>query len=102
MGGFSSGDARDLFIGGTWRASRGGQTLPVVNPATEEVVASIADADASDVHDAVQAAWAAFDAGSWSRASGDARADVLERMAALVRRDKDRLARMETTDCGKP
>ncbi|RWK68612.1 MAG: aldehyde dehydrogenase family protein, partial [Mesorhizobium sp.] len=51
-------DARnhELFINGTWRAGGGGATLPVINPATEKVFASVALATASDLDEALASA----------------------------------------------
>ncbi|HQJ35044.1 MAG TPA: aldehyde dehydrogenase family protein, partial [Rhodoglobus sp.] len=54
------GEHTDLFIGGQWRAASAAGRIDVVNPATEEVWASVPDADAADVDAAVRAARAAL------------------------------------------
>ena len=52
-----------MHINGEWVASAGGKTLPVYDPSTEEVIATVPDANAADVDRAVAAARAAFDSG---------------------------------------
>ena len=51
---------KQLFINGEWRDAAGGQTIEVVNPATEEVIAEVASAEQADVDAAVAAARAAL------------------------------------------
>ena len=53
-------DQKGLLINNEWRPSSGGQTMAVINPATEDVVAEVASADAADVDAAVKAARAAL------------------------------------------
>ena len=48
-------DHKKLLINNDWRDAAGGKTMDVVNPATEEVIATVASADKSDVDDAVAA-----------------------------------------------
>jgi len=55
---------KQLLINGEWRDASNGRTQPVVNPATEEVIAEVASATPQDVDAAVQAARAAL-AGPW-------------------------------------
>ncbi|HEX3979787.1 MAG TPA: aldehyde dehydrogenase family protein, partial [Acidimicrobiales bacterium] len=54
-----------LFIGGEWVAPSGTGTIEVINPTTEEVVASVPDATTADIDKAVAAARTAFDNGPW-------------------------------------
>lgn len=91
-----------LFINGAWVAPARGGTLPVINPATEEVVHHIPAAAADDAEAAVQAARAAFDHGPWPRMSGAERAKVLRAIAAGIRARLPELARLEVIDNGKP
>ncbi|MEW6124425.1 MAG: aldehyde dehydrogenase family protein [Pseudomonadota bacterium] len=90
-----------LFIGGEWLAPRSRRVIRSLDPATEEVWAEVAEADAADVDDAVAAAQAAL-RGPWSRLTPSARGALLLRLAALMRRDADRLAEVESRDNGKP
>src|ERR1700761_8673496 len=76
----------DLLIDGQWVASSDGETIDNINPATEEVLATVQSASAEDVDRAVRAARHAFE-GSWRRVSGQDRGRLLNRLAALVERD---------------
>ncbi len=53
------------FIGGQWVPAASGKTFETINPATEEVIAQVAEGDAADVDLAVKAARAAFEKGPW-------------------------------------
>ncbi|MFC7598460.1 NAD-dependent succinate-semialdehyde dehydrogenase [Terrabacter sp. GCM10028922] len=89
-----------LFIGGTWRAAAGGATTDVVNPATEEVLASVADAD---VEDGVAAAEAARDAqAAWSATPARTRSEILYRAFTALMERQDELAMLMTLEMGKP
>jgi betaine-aldehyde dehydrogenase len=91
-----------LFINGEWVLPVQGATLPVIDPATEEVFHHIPAADADDADLAVKAARAAFDDGPWPRMSGAERATYLRAMAGAIRARLPELARMEVRDNGKP
>ncbi len=56
-----------LFIDGKWQDAASGKTFPTIDPATEEVIADVAEGDAADVDRAAKAARKAFDSGPWSR-----------------------------------
>ncbi|MFM7042336.1 MAG: aldehyde dehydrogenase family protein [Planctomycetaceae bacterium] len=88
------------FIGGEWVAAAA--TRPIVNPATDEVIATVAESSAADAAAAVRAARDAFDTGPWRSTTAQARGRVLFHMAAVVREHADRLADLETRTCGKP
>jgi len=95
-------DAR-MYVDGEWVDAAGGGRFEVVNPATGEVIATVPDAGAADVERAVDAARRTFDQGDWwPRTSERERGRILLRAAEIVRREHERLARLETTDCGKP
>jgi acyl-CoA reductase-like NAD-dependent aldehyde dehydrogenase len=89
-----------LLIGSEWVEARSGRTFETVNPATAEVVATVAEGDAPDVDLAVQAARRAFESGPWGRTSPAERAALLRRWAELIGRDRDDLARLEVLDSG--
>lgn len=91
-----------LFIGGQWQAAAAERRIEVVNPATGRVIATTADAGASDVDRAVAAARAAFDNGPWGKMSGQERSKLLWALAALIDRDADELGLIETLNNGKP
>ena len=90
-----------LFIDGAFVDSRSGAVLKTVNPATEEVLAEVAEADADDVDDAVRAARRAYET-VWGPMSGRDRAKYLYRIARLVQERSRELAVLETLDNGKP
>jgi aldehyde dehydrogenase (NAD+) len=90
-----------LFIGGEFVDPLAGGSFKTVNPATEEVLAEVAQADAADVDVAVRAARRAYD-GVWSRLPGRERAKYLFRIARLLQERARELAVLETVDNGKP
>ena len=90
-----------LLINNEWRASSSGRKMEVVNPATEEVVAEVASADASDVDAAVAAARAAFE-GPWGRMSARERGRLVRKLADRLTERADEIARLETLHNGKP
>jgi betaine-aldehyde dehydrogenase len=93
---------RQNFVDGKWTDAEDGSRFDVVNPATEEVIATAPDSKAADVAVAVDAARRAFDEGPWPRSAERERERVLLRAAEIVRREADRLAELETRDSGKP
>ena len=90
------------LIGGKWIPSRSGKTFETINPATEQVVATVARADASDVDAAVKAARKAFTAPSWSEITPYERANYLLKIADLIAEHTDELATIQTIDMGMP
>jgi succinate-semialdehyde dehydrogenase/glutarate-semialdehyde dehydrogenase len=90
----------DSFIGGSFVPARSGRRFVVRNPATDAVVAEVADGGADDSRAAVAAAAAAFPA--WKSMSAAERAKPLRRLAELMHRDAERLADLCTQECGKP
>ncbi|WP_041682042.1 NAD-dependent succinate-semialdehyde dehydrogenase [Cupriavidus sp. DF5525] len=83
-----------------WRDAGLGRRLPVTDPATGETFASVADSDAGDARLAVDAAAAAFPA--WSRRPARERAQLIKRWHALILAHQDDLARIISTEQGKP
>jgi acyl-CoA reductase-like NAD-dependent aldehyde dehydrogenase len=59
--------AGSLWINGQWRSAKLGETFPVYNPATGEVICNCAAGDHSDIDAAVHAARKAFDSGPWPK-----------------------------------
>jgi len=92
---------KQLFINGEWRDAAGGQTIEVVNPATEEVIAEVASAEASDVDAAVAAARAAFD-GPWAKLSARERGKLVWKIGERLMEKADEIAHLETIHNGKP
>jgi len=94
-------DARKLFINNEWRPASSGKTMPVVNPATEEVIAEVPSADRTDVDLAVEAARAAL-AGPWSQLSARERGRLVRKLGDRLMERADDVARLETLHNGKP
>ena len=88
------------FIDGSFCDSRSGARLPIDDPASGEVVGELCDGGADEVEAAVAAAERAFL--GWSRSAPSQRARVLRRLADLIERDTEALARAESIDSGKP
>jgi aldehyde dehydrogenase (NAD+) len=89
-----------LFIGGEWVEAVSGERFETVNPATEEVLTTVAEADAADVDRAVAAARAAFE-GPWSEMPAAKRGRILHRVGELILEHRDELAELESLDQGK-
>lgn len=90
-----------LWIGGKSCPAASGKTFDTFNPATGEVVARVAEGGPEDVDRAVQAAQKAL-TGPWSRLSPRERARLLFKFSSIVRDRLERLARLETSNTGKP
>lgn len=88
------------FIGGEWVEGVSGETIPLENPATRQVLAHIQAGSAKDVDRAVEAAAAAFP--KWSRSSAAARQALLRAIAQRIRDRQFDYAMMETLNNGKP
>jgi aldehyde dehydrogenase (NAD+) len=90
----------DLFIGGKWVKPKSGKYFKTINPATEEVLAEIAEADDKDVDLAVKAARKAYDE-VWSKLSGKERGKYIYRIARLIQEKAREFSVIETLDGGK-
>lgn len=90
------------LINGKWVDSVSGRTFATIHPATEEIIAEIAEGDAADVDLAVKAARQAFDNGPWRKMDARERGRLMFRLADLMEEELDRLAALETLDNGKP
>jgi aldehyde dehydrogenase (NAD+) len=91
-----------LLIDGQWRDSVSGKTFATYNPATEEVIAEVAEGDAADIDLAVKAARKAFESGPWRTMDARDRGILMFRLADLIEKNIDELAELETLDNGKP
>ncbi len=89
-----------LWIGKGEIASKSGKTFSIYNPASADALAEIADGGAEDVDRAVQAAEKGFK--TWSRFLPKERAKKLFNFAAVVRKNRESLAALETANVGKP
>ena len=92
----------ECFIGGRWTPSQSGKTFETLNPATEAVIAQVAEGDAADIDAAVKAARKAFEQGPWSKMDARDRGRLLYKLADLMEAELDDLAALESLDNGKP
>lgn len=92
-------NAHQHFIGGTWIGSEA--SLPVLNPSHGQEMARIARGGAAEIDAAVKAGHAAMD-GEWGRLDAASRGRLMLKLAELIRRDAEILAKMESEDVGKP
>ncbi len=92
----------ELFIANEWRGAASGKTLDVVNPATEEVIATVPAGGDADVDAAVQAATTCFESDAWRSLAGRRRGAMLLRAAELLAQRADDVAALETRQNGKP
>ncbi|RAO08328.1 aldehyde dehydrogenase family protein [Micromonospora noduli] len=90
-----------LFIDGTFVDPTDGGSFKSINPASEEVLAEVAEAGAQDVERAVRAARRAYDK-VWGPMPGRERAKYLYRIARLIQERSRELAVLESLDNGKP
>src|SRR5213082_4315526 len=88
------------FIDGQFVEPVGGKYLDNIEPATGRPYSQVADSNTRDVELAVAAAEKAF--AEWSRTSAAERSTFLLRIADLIERDLEKLARAESIDTGKP
>src|SRR6476659_8008796 len=89
----------DLWIGGKWRKASDGSRFDVLDPATENKIASVASATVDDAKAAVDAASAALE--GWAGRKPRERAEILRKSFELIMRDAERLAKLITIENGK-
>ena len=92
-------DVHQNYIGGRWTPSR--SVLPVLNPSDGAKMAEIARGGAAEIDAAVAAGHAAMK-GEWGRMDAVTRGRLMLKFADLIRRDAEKLAKMESEDVGKP
>jgi aldehyde dehydrogenase (NAD+) len=93
-------DRTNLYVDGAWVPSAGTKTIEVLNPATEEVIAHVAQGTAEDADAAVAAAKAALPA--WSELSPKERADHLQAAADALTARSDEVSQLIADDMGMP
>ena len=91
-----------FFIGGDWVDPAGTDTLAVISPATEEVIAKVPDATTADVDRAVAAAREAFDRGPWPQMSPGERADIMAALSGILQGRYEEIARTISEEMGSP
>src|ERR1700709_2378225 len=92
---------RLLLIDGQHVPSVSGRTFKTLNPATEQVIATIAEGNADDVDRAAAAARRAFE-GPWRSMRASERGQILLRLVDLMKKHADEIIALESLDAGKP
>jgi acyl-CoA reductase-like NAD-dependent aldehyde dehydrogenase len=93
-------ERKQIFIDGRWIDSTGSEVLTVINPYTEEPIATVPRGTAEDVDRAARAAAKAFD--SWSRSPVEQRIELFRKLARLTEARADELTRTVVSELGYP
>jgi aldehyde dehydrogenase (NAD+) len=93
---------KGLYINGEYVPAINGKTFDVIDPATEEVIAQVSEAQAEDIDVAVVAARKAFDEGNWTKMEAAERSHLIYKIADLLEENREELAQLEALDNGKP
>lgn len=93
---------KGIYINGEYVPSTSGKTFDVKNPATEEVIATVSQAQVEDIDAAVEAARKAFDEGEWTKMDAAERSHLIYKFADLLEENREELAQLEALDNGKP
>lgn len=91
-----------LYINGEFVESEGRATREIYNPANGEVIALAQDATVEDTRKAIRTARKAFDQGPWHEYTAQRRGRILFQVAEGIRRERSKLARLESVNSGKP
>jgi betaine-aldehyde dehydrogenase len=95
-------DQSTFFIDGDWAAPATGDTIQVVSPHSEQVVATVPEGSKADIDAAVAAARRAFDSGPWPRMSPAERIDVVQNFSNLYAGKLGDMAEIISTEMGAP
>lgn len=91
-----------IFINNEWHKAANGKTFAVINPSTGEKICDVEEGTKADVDKAVEAARKAFNINSpWRKYEPVTRANLMRKLANLLRRDIDYLSKLETLNNGK-
>ena len=88
------------FIDGKWQQAEKGETYEVVNPATEEIIGKASKASSIDVQKALKSAEKGLEI--WKNTTPWERSYIIRRIADLMRKRKDEIAKWLTLEVGKP
>jgi phenylacetaldehyde dehydrogenase len=91
-----------ILINNKWTDSASGKTFQTFNPATGEVLATLAEGDKEDINRAVAAARKAFETGPWRKMTSSERGRIIWKIADLLEQHTEEFATLESLDNGKP
>lgn len=92
---------KKMYINSQWMEGRSGKTREIINPFNQESIASAVEGDEEDAKAAIHGAKMAFEHGEWRRTPAHERGKKVYRIAELIERDKEELAKLESLDTGK-
>src|ERR1700719_1502865 len=98
---YADGSYKKMLIDGQWVDAASGKKFEPHNPATGELLATVAEGDAEDINRAVAAARRAFE-GPWSKVKPFERQNLLLKLADLVEKNFEELSQLDTLDMGAP
>ena len=98
---YADGSYKQMLIDGKWVDAASGKRFETHNPATGELLATVAEGDAEDINRAVAAARRAFE-GPWSKVKPFERQALLLKLADLVEKNFEELSQLDTLDMGAP
>ena len=98
---YADGSYTKMLIDGKWVDAASGKRFETHNPATGELLATVAEGDAEDINRAVAAARRAFE-GPWSKVKPFERQALLLKLADLVEKNFEELSQLDTLDMGAP
>ena len=98
---YADGSYKKILIDGQWIDAASGKRFETHNPATGELLATVAEGDAEDINRAVAAARRAFE-GPWSKVKPYERQGLLLKLADLVEKNFEELSQLDTLDMGAP
>jgi aldehyde dehydrogenase (NAD+) len=98
---YANAEFKRMLIGGEWVKAASGKTFESRNPATGDLLATVAEGDTEDINRAVAAARRAFE-GPWSKMKPYERQQLLLKLADLVEKHFDELSMLDTLEMGAP
>ncbi|MCG7301273.1 aldehyde dehydrogenase family protein [Brevibacterium ravenspurgense] len=90
-----------IYINGQWQEAESNETRDILCPADGSHVITVSEGDRADARRAIEAARTTFDEGTWATTPAAERGAIVNRLADILERDKDKVARMESEDTGK-
>src|SRR5215475_5244410 len=98
---YADGSFKQMLIDGKWSDAASGKRFESRNPATGELLATVAEGDGEDIDRAVAAARRAFE-GPWSKVKPFERQSMLLKLGELVEKNFEELSQLDTLDMGAP
>ncbi len=92
---------KTMYINGQWTHALSKKTRTVIDPATRDSIASVAEGDRADARQAIKAAREAFDSGTWPRMPASERGLLVYELGRLIAEHAEELAVLESLDTGK-